>query len=226
MVPVQHLKKARARRSAASVALDADRRGFIDPPVAGKALPLWSTKGVAAVEKLKLIVTAVRDRLMLSRNNRYVGDFASWEDACRCCRQGYGDDVILDKVSAATREVVAGRAGFERDSVLFYHAEYNWPLLTALWRLRAQYHNGIGVLDFGGALGSTYWQNRKMFEGIGRLRWSVVEQPKTVACGQKEFQNEQLVFYESVDECFTREKIDLVFLGSVLNYVPDVQELM
>ena len=137
------------------------------------------------MEKLKLIVIAMRDRLMPSRNNRYVGNFKSWEDASQCCQKGYDDDIILDKVRVATREVVAGRAAFERDSVLFYHAEYNWPLLTALWRLRAQCHNGIGVLDFGGALGSTYWQNRKMFDGIGRLRWCVVEQPKTVACGQE-----------------------------------------
>ncbi len=174
-----------------------------------------------AVEKLKLIVTVVRDRLMPSRNNRYVGDFESWEDACRCCRQGYGDDVILDRVRAATREVVAGRAAFERDSVLFQEPEYNWPLLTLLFRQQATMPGMVTVLDFGGALGSTYHQHRKWIKDIPGLRWCVVEQAHFVTCGREEFETDSLKFYYTLDECLAAERVTIALFSSVLPYLPD-----
>ncbi len=55
---------------------------------------------------------------------------------------GYDTDEILARVLAATRAVVAGQAAFERDSVLFAHQAYSYPILAAL--LRAAARNGGG----------------------------------------------------------------------------------
>ena len=68
---------------------------------------------------------------------------------------------ILDKVLAATLKVKQGQAVFERDSVLFDEIEYSWPLLAGLMWAAASNGGKLNVLDFGGALGSSYYQNRK-----------------------------------------------------------------
>ncbi|HRR34276.1 MAG TPA: methyltransferase, TIGR04325 family [Kiritimatiellia bacterium] len=173
------------------------------------------------MKQLTLLATVIRDRLMPSRNNRYVGDFASWEEACRCCPQGYDAGVIFEKVRAATREVVAGRAAFERDSVLFQKPEYNWPLLTMLFRQQAAMPGRVTVLDFGGALGSAYHQHRKWIKDLPGLRWCVVEQAHFVTCGKNEFETDSLKFYYTLDECLMAEQVTLALFSSVLPYLPD-----
>lgn len=170
---------------------------------------------------MRLAAVAVLDRLFPGRGNRYTGDYASWEEARAVCQKGYAAEDILERTRRATREVVEGRAVFERDSVLFHHAEYNWPLLAALWRQRGMVAGEMGVLDFGGALGSAYFQNRKMLEGMEKVRWCVVEQPHVAACGREEFQTERLLFYDSLEACLSVERISVALFASVLGYVPD-----
>jgi hypothetical protein len=51
------------------------------------------------------------------------------------------------------------------------------------------------------------------------IRWSVIEQAQFVECGRNEFQNENLKFYTNIDECLANEKVDVVFLSSVLQYL-------
>src|SRR5205823_2837625 len=88
--------------------------------------------------------------------------------------------------------------------------------------LRASVRKGsLSVLDFGGALGSSYFQCRKFLSPLRHLRWSVVEQAAQVACGRADFSNDELVFYESVEACLKQETPDLLVLSSVLQYLPD-----
>ena len=52
------------------------------------------------------------------------------------------------------------RGVYERDSVLFDTIRYSWPLLSDLLRAASEDQNHLSVLDFGGSLGSSYYQNR------------------------------------------------------------------
>jgi putative methyltransferase (TIGR04325 family) len=52
------------------------------------------------------------------------------------------------------------------------------------------------------------------------LRWSVVDQPAHVACGQADFANEQLRFYKTIDDCLRVENPSVLLLLSVLQYLP------
>src|SRR5207249_4552400 len=56
---------------------------------------------------------------------------------------------------------------------------------------------------------------------IRKLRWSVVEQPAHVACGQTEIADEHLYFYHTIDECLKAEQPNVLLLSSVVQYLPD-----
>ena len=78
---------------------------------------------------------------------------------------------------------------FERDGVVFDQPDYNFPLLACLLRVATESGNRLRVLDFGGSLGSTYFQCRPFLGGVSELRWTVVEQPQFVECGRREFED-------------------------------------
>lgn len=146
------------------------------------------------------------------------GDYASWDQA-RCSCSGYSDEAIFRKTLDAARRVRDGNAVYERDSMVFDRVAYSWPLLAGLMWAAARGGGVLDVLDFGGALGSTYYQNHKFFSGLQRVRWSIVEQPRYVAVGREEFENGQLRFYESIDACRRNETPNVVVLSSVLPFL-------
>jgi putative methyltransferase (TIGR04325 family) len=157
------------------------------------------------------------------RNHRkafscYSGAYLSWEDA-RAATDGYDSPAILEKVVQGARAVRDGRAAYERDSVLFERREYSYPLLAALLRAAAAGGNRLSVLDFGGSLGSSYFQCRDFLSVVGELAWNIVEQPQWVAIGRQEFETEQLRFYRSPEECLAAQRINVVLLSSVLPYL-------
>ena len=177
-------------------------------------------------EWARLFALAVFDRLVPFIRNQFRGDYASWDVAAAVCKEGYACQSILEKVKQATQDVVEGRAVFERDSVTFHHEEYNWPLLAILWQEVRDRGGAVTVMDFGGALGSTYFQNRKLLQRIDGLRWCVVEQPHYVDCGRENFETEKLRFYSSVMECLAHEKVNIALFSSVLAYLFDPWQVL
>lgn len=155
---------------------------------------------------------------------QFRGDYATWAEAI-ARSTGYDTANILDKAVAATRAVHSGQAVWERDTVLFYEGASHAPLLKAL-QTAAAWDGRLSVLDFGGALGSTWWQHRRWLSDIPGLRWSVVEQPGFVAAGRREFATDVLRFYETVETCFAAEQPTLILLSSVLPYLEDPHALL
>jgi putative methyltransferase (TIGR04325 family) len=154
----------------------------------------------------------------------FRGDYATWA-AASARATGYDTDHILDKAVTAARAVRSGHAVWERDTVLFYEEASHAPLLKALQAAAAQ-DGRLSVLDFGGALGSTWWQHRRWLSEVADLRWSVVEQPGFVAAGRREFATDVLRFYETVDACFAAEQPTVILLSSVLPYLEDPHALL
>lgn len=149
----------------------------------------------------------------------FTGDYSSWEEASRACT-GYDAPAILEKVKTALLQVKNGKAVYERDSVLFEKIQYSLPLLTALLYAASISGNNLNILDLGGSLGSTYFQNRKFFTGLKSLQWSIVEQPHFTACGKRYFADNILQFYDSIAECVQSRAPDTILLSSVLPYLP------
>lgn len=155
----------------------------------------------------------------------YFGNYPNWE-AARRASSGYDAEHILEKVKNALLKVKQGKAVYERDSMLFDHIEYSWPVLTGLLWIASQNENQLNVLDFGGSLGSSYFQNRKFLSHLKEFRWNVVEQPHFVRCGQVTFQDETLRFYENIDACLIDNSPNILLLSSVLPYLEDVDGML
>ena len=163
-----------------------------------------------------------------SRGVNRVGGFSrflpSWEQAVTLAGSaggGYGQMRILERVEQATREVLAGRAALERDSVLFATANYHFPLLTCLLRVAALNEGRLQVLDFGGALGSTYRQCQPFFYGLRRVDWRVVEQAHYVTSGKRDFSTPELRFFGSIMECCAEDPPKVALFSGVLQYLDD-----
>jgi putative methyltransferase (TIGR04325 family) len=154
----------------------------------------------------------------LTDNRVYWGDYKTWEKARKTC-DGYDSDLILNKVKDALLKVKNGAAVYERDSVLFDKVQYSWPLLAGLLWIASRESNRLNLIDFGGSLGSSYFQNRKLLAHLHELKWNVVEQNKFVECGKRYFEDEHLKFYYNVDDCLKEQHADTILLSSVIQYL-------
>lgn len=161
----------------------------------------------------------------LVRPPLYAGNFSSWTEAQRASR-GYGDPAIREKVVAAARAVRDGQAAWERDSVLFHAPAANEPLLRALLRAAERDGGRLGVADFGGALGSAWWQHRRWLEPLREVRWGVIEQPELTAIGGREFANDALRFYPTLADYGANEDPRVLLLSSVLAYLERPHDLL
>jgi putative methyltransferase (TIGR04325 family) len=153
-------------------------------------------------------------------NNSYglSGNYRSWDEAVRNST-GYDSEIILEKTKTALLKVKNGEAVHERDSVLFDEIQYAWPLLAGLMWVAAQAKGRLNVLDFGGSLGSTYFQNRAFLHSLPDVRWNIVEQPKYVDVGKKWFEDEHLKFYPHINDCLAHAQPNMVVLSGVLQYL-------
>jgi putative methyltransferase (TIGR04325 family) len=147
----------------------------------------------------------------------FQGDYPDWT-AARAAAAGYDDASVLVRVLAATREVRSGRARWERDGVAFTEPAVHAPVLTALRAAAEREAGPLVVVDFGGSLGSTWWQHRSALADLPGVQWRVVEQPHFVRAGA-EFTDGSLSFHDSIDAAVRSGDRPVILLSSVLPYV-------
>jgi putative methyltransferase (TIGR04325 family) len=166
-------------------------------------------------------------RRIISREGRICleGEFPNWEEANALCA-GYDNPEILKKVLDSILKVKRGAAAYERDSVIFDRIEYSWPLLAGLMWAAAQNNGRLNVLDFGGALGSSYFQNCKFLRSLKDIHWNIIEQAHFVAAGKANIQDKQLRFYKSIKECMEENRPHVLLLSSVLQYLKEPEKLL
>lgn len=146
------------------------------------------------------------------------GDYINWHDANSQCL-GYDQSNIVEKVLDATLKVKNGEAVYERDSVLFNRVEYSWPLLSTLMWVAAINKGKINVIDFGGSLGSSYFQNKKFLDTL-EVKWNIIEQESFVKYGQDFIEDGRLNFFYSVEEAISRNEFpDLLIIACTLPYL-------
>ena len=149
----------------------------------------------------------------------WFGNYKSWQEA-RNETIGYDNNMILEKVKTATLKVKNGEAVYERDSVIFDKIQYSWPLLSALMWIAAKNKGNLSVIDFGGSLGSTYFQNRKFLDGLQEVRWSIIEQKDFVECGSSDISDTRLRFFQSVSDAIHAQGVpDLLLISCTLQYL-------
>ncbi|MBC7695254.1 MAG: methyltransferase, TIGR04325 family [Burkholderiales bacterium] len=155
----------------------------------------------------------------------WSGNYSNWSEVNKLCK-GYDDNIIFEKVKQSSLAVKLGKALFERDSVLFYEEDYSEYFLKIINEVAKENSNTLNVLDFGGALGSLYYQYKSKFDDISDLKWNIVEQAHFVDFGKKELETEQLKFYPTIEECLLNNKINIVILSSVISYFESPYQLL
>ena len=149
----------------------------------------------------------------------WKGDFDNWQTAMDQC-EGYNTATILEKVKNAVLKVKNGEAVYERDSVLFDSIEYSWPLLAAILWVAAKNEGKLNVIDFGGSLGSSYFQNKKFLHQLNAVQWNVIEQGNFVTTGRACIQENGLHFYYDMEECITAQgRPNILIISCTLQYV-------
>lgn len=173
----------------------------------------------------KVLPVSIRNFLRRGNNSEtggiaWTGEFASWQEAEAMCT-GYDNSIILEKCKSALLEVKNGTAVYERDSVIFEEIQYSWSLLAGLQKAALENDGNLCVLDFGGSLGSTYYQNKNFISSLKKLDWCIVEQPHFIECGKEHFESDQLHFYYTIEECLKVYKPDVLLLSSVIQYLKE-----
>ena len=129
----------------------------------------------------KLIKSLIPDILIdiyhLYNNKKFarLDDCKTWEEA-ENISTGYDTIEIIQKVQESALKVKNGKATYERDSFIFDEIQYSWPLLAGLMFAVAIHRGELKLLDFGGSLGTTYFQNKKFLDKLQLVSWNIVEQ--------------------------------------------------
>ena len=147
----------------------------------------------------------------------------SWDDVLKQTSNGYSAEQILTKCRDSLLKVKNGEFPYERDSVLFTEKEIFYPLLSSLLYVALENDKKLNLIDFGGSLGSTYFQNRDILKQAGiDINWNIVEQDNFVKCGKEYFSNNELHFYNEIDELINKEgEVSVCIFSSVLPYLKE-----
>lgn len=148
----------------------------------------------------------------------YRGEFADWATA-RATAGGYDEESLLERLVVVAQAVKEGTVAWEQDGVTWDHIPNDLPLFAALTRVALAQEGRLAVVDFGGALGSSYFQCRGFLAEVTALSWGVVEQPQLVAIGRERFERDALHFFSTIDEAVAALRPNVALLSSVLQYL-------
>jgi len=174
---------------------------------------------------LKKIIPKGILKFIAGQRYGFFGPYKNWQQVAEKTI-GYDYKEILGKVKDALTQVKAGLASYERDSVLFYKNEYRWPLLANLLFIAGQNEQKLDLIDFGGSLGSSYFQHLPYLKHLSSIKWNIVEQPNFVKCGLEYFANDHLNFYETISACLEKETPSLVMFSSSLQYLENPYKIL
>jgi putative methyltransferase (TIGR04325 family) len=148
----------------------------------------------------------------------------SWRDVQeRASRRSQGRGAAsLEETRAPSWEEEGHKAILrwaERDGFILPAPEFQFPVIAGILRSALRNGNEINILDFGGSIGSVYFQLKSFVPFGTTIRWNVVELPETVEYGRKHFENNELHFYYNIDECIKNTNPKIILLSGVLQYL-------
>jgi putative methyltransferase (TIGR04325 family) len=156
---------------------------------------------------------------------KYEYGFKNWSDA-KAASIGYSEDSILQKISSQTVLMVESNSGWVRDGFYFNQVQINYEILSFV-ALHSAKGQPLRVIDFGGGLGTSYFQNRNILEKFGiKVCWNIIEQPNFVAEGKLVLGSvPNLHFFETLTDASVTS-LDLVLFSSVLEYLEDSYQFL
>lgn len=160
-------------------------------------------------------------RKLFIKKISFKGNY-TWKEAAQKTT-GFHYNEILNRVKASAIKVKEGKAAYERDGVLHNKIDYSWPVLACLENVALLSDKCLHLIDFGGSLGTSYFQNRKFLKSLS-LKWNVVEQPHYVDCGKAEFENEHLKFEHTIEDVLKNGTVNCLLVSGSFQYLENPGE--
>lgn len=158
----------------------------------------------------------------LKQDIRWVGDYPTFQEAQAQC-SGYDPDIYLNQLIKAVQITQNDPTKCERDSIILDQVTYPYPLLNSLFALAMKFRSqNLSIIDFGGSLGSLYFQNKKFLSLLPHFTWHILEQEKIIQAGKRLFENQQLFFHQDIQELQNKlppKSTKFLILSSVLQYL-------
>jgi putative methyltransferase (TIGR04325 family) len=155
---------------------------------------------------------------ILNRNIRFVGCYKKWKYAAKNST-GYSDKIIFNKTKKSFLKVISNKAKYERDSVLFYSENINYPFINILSKIQSKHKSCLKVLDFGGSFGSTYFQNYSILGNKDKFHWAIIEQKNIVNFFKNLKLKKNIFFFSSINNYIKKYEPDVVLFSSVIQYL-------
>ena len=84
--------------------------------------------------------------------------------------------------------------------------------------------NKIDLVDFGGSLGSSFFQLKPFLENYS-AKWNVIEQEHVAAVGKSKLENDQLKFFSNIQNIPDASSIS-TFSSSAIQYLQDPYKVL
>ena len=176
-------------------------------------------------KKIKWLKIIIKNFFSNKKNRFYfTGPFNTWKDA-RKNSEGYDNDKIIKKLFESAIKVKNKKFAYERDTVLFSKPSYDWLILYNILKHYNNYKN-LNLIDFGGSLGSTYYQHKFFLKLFKSVKWNIIEQKKITTIGKKFFKNKRLNFYNDLEFAMKENKPKLILLNNVLQYIENPTQII
>lgn len=153
----------------------------------------------------------------------WSGDYGNWDSAEKECI-GYSCENIVEQVKNTILKTKDCDNLYERDGCVI-HGEPIYAFELLHWIKQTAVANEINLIDFGGSLGTTYFQLKNYLKEYN-LRWNIIEQNIFVAAGKKFLEDDNLKFYRTIDECLTESKPNCFISSSVFPYIKNTEQIL
>lgn len=156
----------------------------------------------------------------LFQSPAYSGPYSSFEEAKKNS-SGYNTPVIFEKVKQSTHLMLEDSHSFAQDGISNATPTYRYPVIATLLQQASQ-HGELRVIDFGGALGTSYLALTRFLGNTAlNIQWGIVEQPHYVMYGKKNLATDSLHFFDTVEEAISYIRPTVCLLSSSLQYLPN-----
>ena len=154
----------------------------------------------------------------------FEGPLPSWQDAV-ARSEGWNSSAITEKTLSMASKVRDGIIEFEQDTLAREKIIYSDTILAFLVLTLARQKNRLDVVDFGGSLGTNFFQNRKILRNLGGIpfSWNIVERPVLADLGCRNFSTAELRFFTDIEQAAQSraDPIDAFLFSGSFQYLPD-----
>lgn len=154
----------------------------------------------------------------------FEGPLSSWQDAVDRS-EGWDASAITEKTLEMALKVRDGIIEFEQDTLPRSKIIYSDTILAFLLLTLARHHHRLDIVDFGGSLGTNYFQNRKILHCLGDIpfSWNIVERKVLADLGRAHFSTTGLQFFTDVEQAVRSRPtpIDAFLFSGSFQYLSD-----